>query len=139
MSGEANRDAGSSALLHLISVLSEPVKHGPAVLKTAHLAGDVHGCLVRIETEAELVVLDREDVRTRIGDDTEHLRETAGPVEQRDGKLHAPSAGDKTLLNDALDETHVYIAAGEHACDLFALRVYFPAQHGGERRRACRL
>ena len=81
-------------------------------------------------------MLDGEDVGARRGDNVQHAREAAGTVKQRDGEFHASVARDESLLYDTLDEADVDIAAGEHAHNVLPLRVYLPAQHCRQRRRA---
>ena len=69
-------------------------------------------------------------------DVVEQLAEAAGPVEQRDREAQPAVAGHEALLDDALDEAHVDVAAGEQAHDVFALHVDLALEHGGHGRGA---
>ena len=117
-------------LVHLVAALAQPFEHRPAVRLSADLARDVHRRLIRVEAETQLIMLDREDVRALRRDYVQHPRKAAGSVKQGDGEFYAPVARDKALLDNALDEADVDIAAGEHAHHVLPRRVYLPGQHG---------
>ena len=81
-------------------------------------------------------MLHGEDVRAERGNVVEQLAETARPVEQRDREAQPAVAGHEALLDDALDEAHVDVAAGEQAHDVFALHIDLALEHGGHGRGA---
>ena len=117
----------------LISVSSAA---GKATLKKEIIATEPYVDLVGVEPGGEPVVLHGENVRAEGSDVVEQLAEAAGPVEQRDREAQPAVAGHEALLDDALDEAHGDVAAGEQAHDVFALHVDLALEHGGHGRGA---
>ena len=64
---------------------------------------------------------DGDDVAAAAGDDLGHLLELAGLVLQCDGQVGFAAAHDQTAGDDAVEDVHVDVAAGDDADDLFAL------------------
>ena len=104
------------------------------VMNAADLTGYRDIRLVGAECCAQSVMRNGNNVCALIGNVVEKLAEAAGLVEQLHGKSQAAVTGDKTLLDDALNEADIDIAAGEQAHDTLALDIDLALQDGGNGR-----
>ena len=67
------------------------------------------------------VVEDGHHVAAAAGDDVGHLLQLAGLILQRDGQVGLAAAHDEAAGDDAVEDVHVDVAAGDEADDLLAL------------------
>ena len=109
------------------------------VLLAADFADDMDNRLVDVEVCVDAVMLEHDDVRVLRCNDAGETLKRAGNIRHDDGELHVAAAGDETLFDDAVDEAHINVAAGQQADNLFAAEVIFAGQQCGEGRGTCRL
>ena len=84
-------------------------------------------------------MLHRHHIAAAAGYHLGHLFQLAGFVLQCDGQVGLAAAHDKTTGDDAVQDVHINVAAGDDAGHLFALHRQLVEQHRRHRHSACTL
>ena len=82
---------------------------------------------------------DGHHIAAAAGDDVGHLLQLAGLVFQRDGQVGLAAAHDEAAGDDAVEDVHVDVAAGDEADDLLALDGQLVEERRRHRHSACAL
>ena len=82
---------------------------------------------------------DGHHIAAAAGDDVGHLLQLAGLVFQRDGQVGFAAAHDEAAGDDAVEDVHVDVAAGDEADDLLALNGQLMEERRRHRHCACAL
>mgnify|MGYP007012762318 CR=1 FL=1 len=82
---------------------------------------------------------DGHHIAAAAGDDVSHLLQLAGLVFQRDGQVGFAAAHDEAAGDDAVEDVHIDVAAGDEADDLLAFDGQLVEERRRHRHSACAL